>query len=48
MRGISEEHSILLLEEELKEGVGGREFDLNFPKKIWSDRSQIEKDYIKM
>ncbi len=28
-----EEHSILLLEEELKEGVGGREFDLNFPKK---------------
>lgn len=45
--GISEEHSILLLEEELKEGVGGREFDLNFPKKIWSDRSQIEKDYNK-
>ncbi len=24
-----------------------REFDLNFPKKIWSDRSQIEKDYNK-
>lgn len=45
--GISEEHSILLLEEELKEGVGGREFDLNFPKKIWNDRSQIEKDYNK-
>ncbi len=22
----------------IKGGVGGREFDLNFPKKIWSDR----------
>ncbi len=45
--GISKSIQFFLLEEELKEGVGGREFDLNFPKKIWSDRSQIEKDYNK-
>lgn len=43
--GIQEQISILVLSDELKEGVGGRQFDLNLPQKVWSKRDRIKTEY---
>lgn len=45
LKSINLSLALLLLENELKEGVGGREFDLDLPEKTWRNKVRMEEEY---